>query len=202
MAGYGVMDGRVAFRRRWRYEGNRPQRASEALKSLKVILLAEIEQQCRFGLLAYGDATRAQKAGDAERFWYSLQSLVQAAAHVSSLLWPSQVERQAAARALRQALGAWEDSALSPDRLPRPGALEELLVRWVGSGLEGEASLSNFGPNGFGPCTGSRYVRCFDPDESAFVFLGRVWDCAALTRALAEIEHRAEAEIQRLKAIM
>jgi hypothetical protein len=172
------------------------------LRNLKIILLAEIEQQCRFGLLAYGDATRAQKAGDAERFWYSLQSLVQAAAHVSLLLWPTGEDRQAAAGALRQALRVPEDSALSPARLPPAAALDELLVDWVASVLQGEASLSNFGPGGFSACVLSRYVRCFDPDEDAFVFFGEVWDCGALARALAEIQHHAEAEIQRLKAIM
>ncbi|HWP83926.1 MAG TPA: hypothetical protein VNN17_01945 [Terriglobia bacterium] len=172
------------------------------MRSLKTILLAEIGQQCRFALLAYAGATSAQKAGDAERFWYSLQSLLQAAANASLLLWPTGESRQALAREIRHALQVTEDSPLSPARFRPPAPLDEWLAEWAASVRHGEASLSNFGPGGFAPCTPSRYVRCFDPDESVFVFLGEIWDCASLVRALAEIQHQAEAEMERLKAIM
>ncbi|HUK16250.1 MAG TPA: hypothetical protein VLW65_07530 [Bryobacteraceae bacterium] len=51
-------------------------------------VLSDIERLCSIALAAYGDSANALKAGEAERFWRSLERLRIAAAELDGLLSP------------------------------------------------------------------------------------------------------------------
>jgi hypothetical protein len=59
-------------------------------------VLSEIERLCALALLAYSDSADALKAGEAERFWRSLELLGTATEQLSQLLWPDAAEVDAA----------------------------------------------------------------------------------------------------------
>ena len=80
-------------------------------------LLSEIERLCSLVLLAYEDSAGALKAGEAARFWRSLDLLRAAAQQLGGLLWPGASEYEPAAW-----LGVPDMSPLHPSgsRLFRP----------------------------------------------------------------------------------
>src|SRR5215469_2298950 len=59
-------------------------------------VLSEIERLCSLVLLAYEDSADALKAGEADRFWRSLELLRVAAEQLGALLWPTAAENEMA----------------------------------------------------------------------------------------------------------
>jgi hypothetical protein len=166
------------------------------------IVLSEIDQQCRFALLAYHDATVALGSRQAERFWYSMQALVNAATSASRLLWPSARDHQPLAEELRRSLNITVDSVLSPAKLGSQADEDHPLFGWVSSVSHREVSPSNFGPGHVASSSPEHCARFLDPDESVFGLFGRVFDSAAVMRAVAELHEKTRIEMHRLETLM
>jgi hypothetical protein len=143
----------------------------------RLILLSEVERQCRFALMGYDDALAAMSARDPERFWHSLEGIVSIAAQMPALT---------AAAGLPLA----EGSPLQTPELAHAGDVES----W--RPLRSEIESSNFGPTGFTRAHPGECARFFDLDSSIFILFGHIFEMPPLLAAIAELAHRAEMELE------
>lgn len=143
----------------------------------RLILLSEVERQCRFALTGYGDANAAIAARDADRFWHSLESILSAAGQLHAL---------ASAAGLTIA----DDSPLNTPDLAHAADVDD----W--RPLRPELEPSNFGPAGFTPAAPGACARYFDLDTSIYISFGHVFEMPSLLTAIADLGHRAEMELE------
>lgn len=143
----------------------------------RLILLAEVERQCRFALTGYDAAIAAIPARDAERFWHSLEEILSAAGHLPAL-------------ASAAGLDLAEDSPLNAPELAHAADVES----W--RPLRPEIELSNFGPSGFTRANPGECARFFDLDHSIFISFGHIFEMPSLLSAIADLGHRAEMELE------
>lgn len=143
----------------------------------RLILLSEIGRQCRFALEGYDEALTAMTAGNADRFWHSLEAILAAAAQLDGL---------AAAAGLRLA----EGSALRAPELAHVAEVDSWQPR------RSEIEPSNFGSGGFTRAHPGECARFFDLETSIFILFGHIFEMPPLLAEIAELQHRAEAEIE------
>jgi hypothetical protein len=143
----------------------------------RLILLSEVERQCRFALMGYDDALAAMNVRDAERFWRSLGGILSAASQLAALT--------AAA-----GLVLPEDSPLHMPELLHAADVES----W--RPLRTEVESSNFGPAGFTGAHPGECARFFDLDTSIFILFGHIFEMPPLLTAIADLGHRAEMEME------
>jgi hypothetical protein len=141
----------------------------------RLILLSEVERQCRFALKGYGDALAAMNSCDTERFWHSLEGIVSIAAQLPSL-------------STAAGLPLAEDSVLHAPELAHVSDVES----W--RPLRPEIKSSNFGPAGFTRAHPGECARFFDLDTSIFIRFGHIFEMPPLLAAIADLSHRAEME--------
>jgi hypothetical protein len=143
----------------------------------RLILLSEVERQCRFALMGYGDASTAIAARDADRFWHSLDTILSAASQLPAL-------------AAAAGLPLDDESPLhTPDLAHAADAASWRPQR-------PELELSNFGPAGFTRANPGECARFFDLDTSIFISFGHVFEIAPLLSAIADLNHRAGMELE------
>jgi hypothetical protein len=165
------------------------------------ILLSEIDRQCRFAMIAYGDASTAIETRDAERCWYSLQGLLAAVAQLHELLWPSAGDSPEWALELRAALQVGDDSPLNLPRIPSPLDLVTALDSWIAPRATGHPVISSFASGG-AAAEATDCVRCFDPESGAFTLFGHVVALPPLLNAIAELAQKTEAEVHHLREVV
>ncbi len=158
------------------------------------VLLAELDRQAKFALMAYDDATSALARRDPDRFWYSVQGLLAAANHLQQLLgWASD---------LRAAVDLAADSPLHEPALPVMANLVAALESWNALQASDPSQLSTIGPRAMAEMTPAGCVRCFDPDTAILTFFGRSLSLAPLLAAIAEVAHRAEGELRHRREVV
>jgi hypothetical protein len=143
----------------------------------RLILLSEVERQCRFALRGYDDASAAISARDPDRFWHSLETIVSAAAQLPGLTSAAGLPLDG-------------DSPLRAPELEHAAEVDS----WRPPRLDLE--LSNFGPAGFTPAHPGGCARFFDFDTSIFILFGHVFEMAPLLAAIADLSHRAGMELE------
>jgi hypothetical protein len=143
----------------------------------RLILLSEVERQCRFALMGYDEALAAMAARDPERFWHSLEGILSAAAQLPAL-------------ACAAGIPLAEDSSLNTPELAHAGDVES----W--RPLRPEIENSNFGPDGFTRAHPGECARFFDLDTSIFILFGHIFEMPPLLTAVADLGHRAEMELE------
>ena len=158
------------------------------------VLLAEIDRQSKFALMAYDDASAALVRRDADRFWCSLQAMLAAASHLHRLLdWASD---------LRAAIGIAKDSPLDDPALPGAADVVAALQSWSALQTSDPSQLSTIGPRAIAEMSPAGCVRCFDPDTATLTFFGRPLALTPLLAAIAEIAHRAQSELQHRREVV
>lgn len=143
----------------------------------RLILLSEVERQCRFALMAYNDASAAIPVHDADRFWHSLEGILAAAGQLHTL-------------ASAAGLAIADDSPLNTPELAHAADVASWQPR------RSELEPSNFGPSGFTRAHPGECARFFDLDTSIFILFGHIFEMPALLTAIADLGHRAEMEMQ------
>jgi hypothetical protein len=158
------------------------------------LLLSEIELQCGFALKAYGDAASALARRDARDFWYSIQALLGAAAHLQRFL--------VANAELRTALQVPEGSPLLLPELNSADDIHTSLLSWLSRHKGGPLRSSNFGPAGVSDAQSAGFARYIDVKNSRLILFGSAYDLAALLGAIADLGRHATAELTSLKKIV
>jgi hypothetical protein len=157
------------------------------------LLLYELELQCGFVLSAYGAATAALQRKDRDGFWYSVQALLGAAAHIHDFLAPD--------LALRRALGVPDDSPLLRPELGAAGEVAGAWSAWV-SQSRGPLRLTNFGPHGISDVNRGLFARFIDVDRSLCILFGNPYDIAELMASVAVVNQQIKEEVRRLQQVV
>jgi hypothetical protein len=168
-------------------------------QSLVRQLQREVERQCQFAMIALQDMEEASANGDGKLFWYSAQGLLVAVEKLSLLLWPPNPRMSERGPTLRESLDVGEDSPLKlrafAERFLR---FEESLEEWHESSEHRRFFDSYTEPLDVLAETppGDRF-RGYQLDENALLFHGEVYELRPVSRAVEELQRRAEEEMQK-----
>src|ERR671917_1695911 len=159
----------------------------------------EVERQCQFAMIALQDMEEASANSDGRLFWYSIQGLMVAVGRISRLLWPPDPLFPKRGEELRESLGVGDESPLKALRFVEhfehfDKRLETWYVtsehrRFFDSYTEPLDVLAETAP-------GDRF-RGFQTEKNAVLFHGQTYEVAPVSRAVEDLQARAEAEMQK-----
>ncbi len=162
-------------------------------------LQREIERQCQFAMIALQDMDEASANSDGKLFWYSVQGLLVAVDSVSRMLWPPNPEAAGRGALLRKNLGVDEDSPLKPRAfLERFLQYDQSLLNWFESSEHRRFFDSYTEPLDVLAETppGDRF-RGYQLEKHALLFHGETYEIAPISRAVEELQAKAENEMQK-----
>ena len=159
----------------------------------------EIERQCQFAMIALQDMEEASANSDGRLFWYSVQGLMVAVGRISRLLWPPDPLFPRRGAELRESLGVGEDSPLRAlefvehfehfDKRLETWYVTSEHRRFFDSYTEPLDVLADTAP-------GDRF-RGFQTEKNAVLFHGQTYEVGPVSRAVEELQARAEDEMQK-----
>lgn len=98
------------------------------------VFQGEVGRQCKFVLIALDEMRIAYESRSIDRFWYSVQSFLDASGNISKLLWPPNKKYDGRGLELRKSLDVREASPLRPrDFRNHFEHFDERLEDWVTS---------------------------------------------------------------------
>ena len=159
----------------------------------------EIERQCQFGMIALQDMDEASANSDGKLFWYSVQGLLYAVESVGELLWPADEGSKERGRMLRESLGVEGGSPLRPSEFVR-GFLryDQGLARWHASSKHHRFFDSYTEPlDVLAETPPEDRFRGYQLEENALLFHGEAYPLEPVSRALEDLQIRAEQEMQK-----
>ena len=158
----------------------------------------EVERQCQFAMIALQDMEEASANSDGTLFWYSVQNLLVAVGRISRLLWPPDPLFPNRGEELRETLGVGDDSPLRAlefvehfehfDRRLETWYVSSEQRRFFDSYTEPLDVLAETAP-------GDRF-RGFQTERNAVLFHGQTYEVEPVSRAVENLQARAEAEMQ------
>jgi hypothetical protein len=157
----------------------------------------EAERQCQFAMIALQDMDEASANSDGKLFWYSVQGLLVAVESLSRLLWPPEASERRAP--LRENLGVGEDSPLKPrEFIERFLRYDESLEQWHESSEHRRFFDSYTEPlDVLAETPPEDRFRGYQLEKNALLFHGETYEIAPISRAVEELQHRAEEEMQK-----
>ena len=159
----------------------------------------EVERQCQFAMIALQDIEEASANSDGKLFWYSVQNLLVAVGRISRLLWPPDPLFPNRGAELRESLDVGEDSPLRAlefvehfehfDKRLETWYVTSEQRRFFDSYTEPLDVLAETAP-------GDRF-RGFQTERNAVLFHGQTYEVEPVSRAVEDLQARAEAEMQK-----
>jgi hypothetical protein len=149
-------------------------------------------------MIALQDMDEASANSDGKLFWYSVQGLLVAVDSISRLLWPPN-PHASERTALRENLDVGEDSPLKPrDFVERFLRYDESLEHWHESSDHRRFFDSYTEPLDVLAETppGDRF-RGYQLEKHALLFHGETYELGPVSRALEELQRKAEDEMQK-----
>jgi hypothetical protein len=168
-------------------------------KTLLRHLQVEVERQCQFVMTALQDMEEASANSDGKLFWYSVQNLLLAVGRISRLLWPPDPLFPNRGAELRESLGVGEDSPLKAlefvehfeyfDKRLETWYVTSEHRRFFDSYTEPLDILAETAPE-------DRF-RGYNTEKNAILFHGETYELEPVSRAVEELQRRAEQEMQK-----
>jgi hypothetical protein len=159
----------------------------------------EVERQCQFAMIALQDLEEASANSDGTLFWYSVQNLLLAVGRISRLLWPPDPLFPNRGAELRESLSVGEDSPLKAlefvehfehfDRRLETWYVTSEHRRFFDSYTEPLDVLAETAPE-------DRF-RGYETEKNAVLFHGETYELGPVSRAIEELQRRAEEEMQK-----
>jgi hypothetical protein len=159
----------------------------------------EVERQCQFAMIALQDLEEASANSDGTLFWYSVQNLLLAVGIISRLLWPPDPLFPNRGAELRESLSVGEDSPLKAlefvehfehfDRRLETWYVTSEHRRFFDSYTEPLDVLAETAPE-------DRF-RGYETEKNAVLFHGETYELGPVSRAIEELQRRAEEEMQK-----
>ncbi len=163
----------------------------------------ELENQCRFALMAYNDLTEILKAlqskkverEDVERIWSSIHAFLVTAGNISKILWPKPNSKYSdRGDALRKNLSIGDDSPFSWQNRGARNYLEhfdEYLEEWIKLGRTHYAD-SSFGSLDLIKAKEDGlelrdFLRYFDYKTFTLIFSGDPYDLKPIIKSINEL---------------
>ncbi len=159
----------------------------------------EVERQCQFAMIALQDMEEASANSDGKLFWYAVQNLLVAVGRISRLLWPPDPLFPKRGEELRESLGVGEESPLKAltfvehfehfDKRLETWYVTSEQRRFFDSYTEPLDVLAETAPV-------DRF-RGYQTEKNAILFQGEAYELGPVSRAVEELQQRAEAEMQK-----
>jgi len=150
----------------------------------------ELQQQTRFARLAFRELRSIVTSVDSERIFLFAHAFLAHSANVSRLLWPTREGSAERGKALREATGVAEDSALRlPGARPQLEHEDECYEDWL-ERLDAPHYVDmNVMPTAaIGEFKGDAFQRSLDPDTFRLVLRGVTVETRVLADALRQLE--------------
>ena len=159
----------------------------------------EVERQCQFAMIALQDMDEAAANSDGKLFWYSVQGLLVAVESISRLLWPPNPRGSERGAVLRENLGVGEDSPLKPrEFVERFLRYDESLEQWHESSVHRRFFDSYTEPlDVLAETPPEDRFRGYQLEKNALLFHGETYEIAPISKALEDLQHKAEEEMQK-----
>ena len=159
----------------------------------------EVERQCQFAMIALQDMEEASTNSDGTLFWYSVQNLLLTVGRISRLLWPPDPLFPSRGADLRESLGVGEHSPLKAlefvehfehfDRRLESWYVTSEHRRFFDSYTEPLDVLAETAPE-------DRF-RGYHTENNAVLFHGEAYELGPVSRAIEELQRRAEEQMQK-----
>ena len=162
------------------------------------MFLREVDQQCRFAIMAYHDLLEEpRREPKRDRFWFSAEALLIAVANLSKLFWPSRKSSSSTERGreLREMLDVPDDSPLqNRDLRNHFEHFDERLDTLFKDGNPRGILDSNIGirvnaPKGSPPSV----LRDYQPTTGILSFLGEEYHLPTVMNAVSDLQARVAA---------
>jgi hypothetical protein len=150
-------------------------------------------------MIALQDMEEASANSDGKLFWYSVQNLLLAVGRISRLLWPPDPLFPNRGAELRESLSVREDSPLKAlefvehfehfDRHLETWYVTSEQLRFFDSYTEPLDVLAETAPE-------DRF-RGYETEKNAILFHGETYELGPVSRAVEELQSRAEEEMQK-----
>jgi len=162
-------------------------------------LQREVERQCQFAMIALQDMDEASANSDGKLFWYSVQGLLVAVESISRLLWPPNQDASANGAVLRENLGVGEGSPLKErEFLERFLRYDESLQQWHESSEHRRFFDSYTEPlDVLADTPPEDRFRGYQLEKHALLFHGETYEIGPVSRAIEELQSKAEDEMQK-----
>lgn len=141
----------------------------------------------------------ASANSDGKLFWYSVQGLLFAVDSLSRLLWPPNPDVSERRAALRENLDVGDDSPLKPrEFVERFLRYDESLEQWHESSEHRRFFDSYTEPlDVLAETPPEDRFRGYQLEKNALLFHGETYEIEPISRALEELQRRAEDEMQK-----
>jgi hypothetical protein len=159
----------------------------------------EVERQCQFAMIALQDMEEASANSDGTLFWYSVQNLMVSVGRISRLLWPPDSLFPKRGAELRESLGVGEDSPLRAlEFVEHFEHFDQRLETWYANSEHRRFFDSYTEPLDVLAETapGDRF-RGYETEKNAILFHGQTYELGPVSRAVEELQARAEQEMQK-----
>lgn len=168
---------------------------------LAFILVAEINRQCRFALMAEETLKVALKNNDADNTWFSVQSLLISLANVSKILWPTKSNSRG--EYLCRLLNVDESSVLASRKLRNHFEhIDERMETWYSMhGINKTSFDGGIAPSaGYTTTEGNTFFRWFDTALFAVTFCDELYHLDPMIEEAKSLYARTERAIEQLIA--
>jgi hypothetical protein len=159
----------------------------------------EVERQCQFAMIALQDMEEASANSDGKLFWYSVQNLLVAVGRISRLLWPPDPLFPNRGTELRESLGVGEDSPLRAlEFVEHFEHFDKRLETWYVTSEQRRFFDSYTEPlDVLADTAPVDRFRGYQTQNNAVLFQGDAYELGPVSRAVEELQGRAEAEMQK-----
>jgi hypothetical protein len=159
----------------------------------------EVERQCQFAMISLQDMEEASANSDGRLFWYSVQNLLVAVGRISRLLWPPGPLFPNRGAELRETLGVGEDSPLKAlEFVEHFEHFDKRLETWYVTSEQRRFFDSYTEPlDVLADTAPVDRFRGYDRKNEAVLFQGEAYELGPVSRAVEELQERAEAEMQK-----
>jgi hypothetical protein len=159
----------------------------------------EVERQCQFAMVALQDMEEASANSDGTLFWYSVQNLLVAVGRISRLLWPPDPLFPKRGPELRESLGVGDDSPLKAlEFVEHFEHFDKHLETWYADSEQRRFFDSYTEPlDVLAETAPEDRFRGYETEKNAILFHGETYELGPVTRAIEELQGRAEEEMQK-----
>jgi len=159
----------------------------------------EVERQCQFAMIALQDMEEASANSDGTLFWYSVQNLMVAVGRISHILWPPDPLFPERGDELRESLGVGGDSPLRAlEFVEHFEHFDKRLETWYATSEQRRFFDSYTEPlDVLAETAPVDRFRGYETQKNAVLFHGQTYELGPVSRAIEELQARAEAQMQK-----
>lgn len=165
-------------------------------KMVLKIFQGEIEQQCKFVIIAVEQIKTGLANTNLDLVWYAIQNFLVAVANISKFFWPPYRKSQKRGEELRKSLGIKNDSPIKPRKFrDHFEHFDERLEKWATFSKGHNFIDSNIGPpNMIVGIVQQDFLRNFDPTTWTLTFGGDKYELKPIIEVIYDLYPKVSTE--------